>query len=206
MDKKKNIIIVLFIILISVLVFLTVTQNRHEEKYKISHSMIVSHVESLGKLELVRYNIQNIVEYKKLRNWLPNAKTLLVAAGEAVGCIDLAKIEPDDIFIHKDSLSIILPAPEICYCKIDHRKSRIYQVDYGFWETSELVDEAYRHAEEQLYMEVQNSDFEQDTKNNARKILEPIFNAMGFTKISLNFKLKSYNEVLLDSNKININP
>ena len=154
----------------------------------VTHNMLVQQIEDLGRLEVVRYNIQDLMEFEKKRNWLPNSVTSVKIVGEVTGCIDLAKIKPEDIRVEKDSASILLPDPEICNWKIDHSKSKVYNVKYGLWETEELVDQAYKEAESKLYKEAQNMGIEKESRENSKKVLTPILRGLGFKRIHISFK------------------
>jgi hypothetical protein len=57
---------------------------------------------------------------------------MLLAVGEVVGFIGFSKVTGEDVEITGDSIHMVLPAPEICYCKIDHQRSRIYNVGFGW--------------------------------------------------------------------------
>ena len=185
----------LIILLIAIIVsFLLWKKCDSENKIEINHTMITLRIEEMGKLEVVKYNIQNIIEYKKMRDWLPNAKTMLVAVGEVVGCVDLAKITAEDVTVTSDSIHILLPYPEICYCKIDHSRSKVYDVSYGWWNTANLVDDAYRYAEKQLYAEALNMGIEAESRKNVIKILTSLLNTLGFDRVGFSFKQPDYNE------------
>lgn len=168
--------------------------SNNANKIEVTHDMVVLKIEEMGKLEVVKYNMQNIVEYKKMRQWLPNAKTALVAVGEVVGCIDLSLITADDVTVTGDSVHIVLPSPEVCYSKVDHKRSRVYDVNFGWWDTANLVDDAYRFAENQLYLEAINMGIISESKRNAVKILTPLINALGYKKAGFDFKQPDINE------------
>lgn len=189
--KRKLLLYTSVGLLLLTLFFFLKRSAKSGDQAIISHYLLVQHVEALGKLELVRYNMQDVVEYEKVRDWLPNAKTLLVVHGEAVGCIDLAKVRAEDIQVIKDSLSIVLPYPELCYCKVDHQRSRVYQVEYGLWETADLVDEAYRYAENHFYTQLKKTRIDAEVKVNAEKLLAPIFQAMGFRSVNIRYQLST---------------
>ena len=63
---------------------------------------------------------------------LGETKLLYLARGEVKAGLDLSKIEPQDIRIKEDSITIKLPAPEILDRKIDVTKSQVYEYDRGF--------------------------------------------------------------------------
>ena len=150
-----------------------------------SHQTTLEKVEALGKLELVRMNIKDVLEHKLIRQWLPDASALLIISGEAVGCIDLQKVKPEDIVIKKDTLRIKLPAPELCYCKVDHKNSKVYETKYDYFTGINLVDNAYKEAEEQLWKTALESGILERTKENAISILKPFFEGLGFKQVEI---------------------
>ena len=180
-------ILVILLALFSLIIYLLNSAGK-EEKTVVSHTMVVQQIEEMGKLEVVKYNIQDMMEYEKVRKWLPNSRATLKIVGEVIGCVDLTLINKNDIVTKDDSVSLTLPLPEICHYKIDHSRSRIYNVEYGLWETSELVEDAYKKAEEQIYQQAQSMGIEKESRENTIKVLTPILRGMGFTKIYIGFK------------------
>lgn len=161
--------------------------NDKNEKTEISHNLIVEKIERLGNLEVVKYNLQDVVEYQKVRQWLPNAKTALIIAGEVIACIDMTKIQPDDIYTQGDSIRLTLPSPEICHVKIDHSRSKVYNMEYGLWESEKIMDQAYKNAEQHLYSEALKLNIGEESRNNTIQLLEPLLQAMGFNKVYITF-------------------
>lgn len=174
------------IALIALIVFLLKGSHRNS-LYNTTNDVVIHQIEELGNLEVVKYNIQDIMEYTKMRHWLPNSKTSLKICAEVIACVDLTRIEKDDIYTDKDSVSLILPNPEICHYRIDHSRSEVYNVEYGLWETAELVDEAYKEAERHIYQEAINMGIARESRENAIKVLTPILKGLGFTKIHIGF-------------------
>lgn len=175
-------------LLIGSLITYLIISDRKKENIVVRHNMIVSQIESLGNLEVVKYNIQDIVEYKKVRQFLPNAKTALIISGEVIGCVNLNKITAEDIFVDNDSIIIILPAPEVCHVRIDHSQSRIYNMEFGLWESDKIADGAYKQAESHLYEQAQKMDISEKSRENATQILTPLLRAFGFKHIVISFK------------------
>lgn len=179
-------ILLVIIALVALIVFF-LKEGKKEQVY-ISHEVVVQQIEELGNLEVVKYNIQDMMEYQKVRRWLPDSKASLKIAGKVIACVDLTKIGKDDIYTNKDSVSLILPLPEICHYSIDHSRSRVYNIEFGLWETAELVDDAYKVAEQQIYQEALNMGIANESRENAIKALTPILRGLGFTKIHIGFK------------------
>lgn len=189
MKQKAGVTILISGILIGfLLAYLFRGNNKNEIQSEISHTMIVEKIESLGNLEVLKYSIQDIMEYKKVRQWLPNAKAALLVSGEVICCVDLTKIKPEDIYVSGDSVRLQLPSPEICHTKIDHSKSRVYDINYGLWETTEIVDAAYKSAEKQLHERALELDMESKSRDNTVNLLKPILSSMGFEHILITFK------------------
>lgn len=152
------------------------------------HQLLLERVESMGKLELVKYRISDILEHKNKTPFLPEASVLLIIKADAVGCIDLARIKGEHIEVYGDSAAIQLPQPEICYIKIDHKASRVYDTKMAFFREANLVDAAYKSAEQQIALEVRKSDILLQTRTNAINVFKPILNGLGYSKMSLTFE------------------
>lgn len=162
---------------------------RKEDANKVvSHSIVIQSIEDIGRLEVVRYNVKDIVEYKKIREWLPNAKTLLMVSGEIIVCIDLSKITSKDIQIIGDSIYLTLPEPEICHTAVKHSDSKVYNLEFGLWESEQIMDEAYRHAEKQLEIEAQKLDIRSKSRENTANLLTPILQSMGFKHVTITLR------------------
>ncbi|MBS5795985.1 MAG: DUF4230 domain-containing protein [Dysgonomonas mossii] len=158
---------------------------------KISHNMVLQEIESLGNLEVTKYSIQDMMEYKKIRRWLPNAKTGLIIYGEVICCVDLTKLKPEDITVSEKTIYLQLPSPEICHVKVDHSKSRVYDMEFGLWESTDIVDEAYTFAEQQLNEKAKQLNMLSQSRDNAVNLLKPILKAMGFEEVVITFRSKS---------------
>jgi hypothetical protein len=155
-----------------------------KEQVVITHSTILQEVESLGKLELIKYHFKDVVEFEKEDySWLPSSKVVLIAAGEAVGCIDLKKITSKDIIEDSSSIVITLPAPELCYFKIDHEQSKVYDLQYTYFQDKNLIDHAYKAAEKQLKEAALQLEILEKTGQNAEIILKPLLEKTSGKKV-----------------------
>lgn len=157
----------------------TTVENRHQ--------LLVEKIEAIGKLELVRYQISDVLEHKVKTDFLPEATVLLIVKAEAVGCVDLTKLTKDDISFEGDTAIVKLPDPEICYVKIDHKNSRVYDTKMAFFREANLVDAAYKEAERKVTAEVKKSNILAQTKTNALSVLKPIIEGLGFKNVKVYF-------------------
>lgn len=169
---------------------------------KARHQVLLTEIEALGKLELVKYRIQDIVEVEKLsKRYIDlgvfriqgggDSRAVLIAAGETVACIDLLKITDDDIF-GGDTITIQLPAPELCYSRIDHTKSRFYDLKRGVGiedkDFNQFIDTVYAEAEAQMMRSAIEGGILIEAEEMAYKILEPLLRKMTQKPVIISFK------------------
>ena len=184
----RVLMVLLLISWMATVYFLMFERNRSERETATVHSIVVEKMEALGKLELVTYYFRDIVQHEELREWLPDSKVVLVVEGEAVGCIDLSQLDSTSIVTVGDSLiRVTLPEPEICYAKVDHEKSRVYDTEYTFWDEAQLVDEAYREAERQIFTSAQQSGMLLKCKQQAPLILRPMLESISGKEVQIVF-------------------
>ncbi|RYE06832.1 MAG: DUF4230 domain-containing protein [Sphingobacteriaceae bacterium] len=153
--------------------------------------VMVQKITAMGKLELVKYSMKDVIEQKEVRSILPDKRILFVAVGEVTGCIDLTKIQKKDIVkVGEDSVTITLPNPEICYVKLDHQKSKVYDVS-GAWfnaDVQDMVEGIYKIAEQRLLKNASDMQLLQKTKQNATLIFKPMLETLSSKKVGLIFK------------------
>jgi hypothetical protein len=163
-----------------------------EPQVTVTHNTVLTQVEALGKLELVRYRFKDVVEYKKSSKYpfLPDAKAALIVGGDAVGCLDLRKIKPQDVTFEGDSVvRVLLPAPELCSFQVNHNQSRVFSTENGFFQDAALVDEAYRYAEAQVRRSALQSGILAETQRNAEQILVPMLRTLTGRRVIIGQRL-----------------
>lgn len=189
-------IFVLLVLLIWMILPSGIFDHKEEAPVEvINHNTILESVEAIGKLELVKYNFKEVTELtEKNRSYLgvfrvPDSKAVLISNGEAVGCIDLKKIGPDDIILETDTLYIKLPEPELCYYKLDLKNSRIYSVEKTVYykDDKKLIEKAYRLAEKQIKQAALRTGILEQTSNNAEVMLKPMLEQLSGRKVSFIF-------------------
>jgi hypothetical protein len=153
-----------------------------------NHAIVVDKITGLGKLELVKYQFQDIVDHKLKIEWWPDPQVFLFVYGEAAGCLDFTKIDSSALEFVGDSLLIVnLPEPEICQVKVDHQKSYVYDTRYTMLTEVNLVDEAYRKAEGKILESALQSGIEANTRRQAELMLKPTLEALSQREVELRF-------------------
>jgi hypothetical protein len=179
-------IVILLIIIILAYVKLSIFSSKTE----MNEDVMVEKIISMGKLELVKYSMKDVIEKKEIRTFLPDKRILFVAVGEVTGCIDLTKVKKSDINLQTDSVTVYLPKPEICYTKLDHQKSRVYDIS-GSWfplDTKNLVEGIYKVAEQQILKNAQQMGILKKTEENAELIFKPFLENITGKKVTVKFR------------------
>lgn len=162
-----------------------------KDKMETVHTLVLEEMTAMGKLELVKYNFKDVVEQEVVKTWLPNAKAVIIVQGEAIGCVDLTKIEIADITSDQEILVVNMPEPELCVFKIDHEHSKVYNTEYAFMEEGKLVNEAFLQAEKQIQKSALDMGILEQTKENATKILTPMLEKASGKKVMLKFPMST---------------
>ncbi|MFW5760752.1 MAG: DUF4230 domain-containing protein [Cyclobacteriaceae bacterium] len=173
----------------------------------VNSTTMLERIETMGKVELVKYNFKEVLEItRKTPEFLnifklgPDSKAVLITSGEAVGCIDLTKVESKNIIEQQDSIIITLPQPELCYYKVNLEDSKLYSLQTGFFtEATEFVQDAYRQAEKQIKEAALQSNIMEQTRTNAELILKPLLEEMSGKKAILKY------QVPVDSTALKLN-
>jgi hypothetical protein len=153
------------------------------------HHTVLEEITAMGKLELVKYNFKDVVEHKEVKDWLPDPKAVLIVSGEAIGCIDLTRVQTSDIVDSGDTLIVYLPKAELCVYKINHEQSKVYDVQYAFMDQARLVNDAFAAAEKQIEKSALQMGILEQTEANAEKILSPLLERISGKKVLLWYRL-----------------
>jgi hypothetical protein len=165
----------------------------------VTHHTVLTQVTRMGKLELVKYNFRDVVEYEKgrttsfelLNQYLNKARVVLIVNGEAVGCVDLTKIAPADVVEGDSTVIVYLPEPELCVYKINHEQSKLYDTQNTYFqEEGKLVNEAYAAAEKKVRQSALDMGILEQTEENARQILQPFLEQVSGKKVILRKRRK----------------
>ena len=176
--------------------------DRNEGRTEVYQNTLLTRVEQLGKLELAQYNFQEVTEIKRVADEVdlrlfkykiaPDSKAILISQGSATGCIDLTKITKEDLKEVGDSLYVTLPAPELCYFKIDLENSRLYDLQINYLpadERTQFIQELYQVAEQDIRDSALKTGILEQTITNANLILKPLFESITQKTVFINVAL-----------------
>lgn len=189
-----------YLIILGLVIFLFFYQDHWttgKNEMIVESTTILERIESMGKVELVKYNFKEVIEItRKTPEFLsifklgPDSKAVLITSGEAVGCIDLTQVISQDIVSFEDTVIITLPQPELCYYKVNLDNTRLYSLQTGFFtEATEFVQDAYQQAEKQIKEAALQSNILEQTKTNAELILKPLLEEISGKKAVFKFQI-----------------
>ena len=160
-----------------------------------NQQLVLKKIEEVGNLELVKFNFNDVIEQSVVRkifdidNLAPDSKVLVIVNGEATACINLKEVTKNDIKFKDDDIIITLPVPTICYAKINHDRSKIY--DENFMAkifNPELIDKAYQEGEIKIKDEAIKLGIINQAKVNAKKLLGALLNGITKKNIIIDFR------------------
>ncbi len=189
---RTSLSFVFFLIIIGLLVggFFYMKHEFNTVRTEVNEDVMVEKITSMGKLELVKYSMKDVLEKKQIHPILPDDRILFVAVGEVTACIDRTRVRKQDIS-HTDSLvTVTLPQPEICYAKLDHQRSKVYDVSGVMLPstTRAMVEDVYKLAEKRLLDNARQQDITGKARENAQVIFKPLLEGISGKKVVLKFK------------------
>lgn len=155
----------------------------------LSGAAVVVRIQELGSLETSSFTIEKIIEAGTdkgaLRDFLFGDKLLLVAHGEVVAGLDLAKLGPTDVRVDGDTVRVTLPKPEVLHVRLDNEKTRVFDRKQGILgrPDKDLESEARLAAEVAIKDAACGAGVLGAAAENAMKQVRSLLTALGFTEV-----------------------
>ncbi|MEO0894855.1 MAG: DUF4230 domain-containing protein [Bacteroidota bacterium] len=177
-----------FVILPRMVTIPSLPDMKPEETIQV-HSIVVEKVQGLKKMELEKYEFQDIVKHVHRIDWWPDPEVTLQAYGQVVACVDFAKIDSGHVVVIGDTIMLTLPEPEICYSRIDHDRSQVIETWYTsiYSDGKKMIDQAYKIAEDKMLSTAIEAGILDSAKIEARKALVPFLENLTQKEVYLSF-------------------
>jgi hypothetical protein len=152
---------------------------------------VIRQIRELQRLETVSYTVDKIASGERenpvLPSFLAGDRLLLVVHGEAIAGVDLSKLQPSDVVVDRQSVSIHLPQAEIFTVRLDNAKTRVYSRDTGLFSTPDpnLEGEVRQEAERQIQAAALQDGILKTADNNARQTLTTLLTGLGFGNVEI---------------------
>jgi uncharacterized protein DUF4230 len=150
---------------------------------------VVHQIQQLQRLETVSYTMDKIISGEHANAYLPKFlagdRLLLVVHGEVVAGINLAGLQPGDVLIQGQKVSIHLPATEVFNTRIDNARTRVYSRDTGLFSSPDpnLESEVREEAERQLQQAALQDGILKIAADNARSTISGMLKGFGFLEV-----------------------
>lgn len=157
----------------------------------VDQPTVIRQIRALQRLETISYTMDKIItgerENPVLPRFLAGDRLLLVVHGEVIAGVDLSRLQPTDVTVNGQSVSIHMPRADILTTRIDNSKTRVYSRDTGLFTTPDpnLESEAREEAERQLRLAALQDGILNTADKNTRQTLTAMLNGLGFTKVEI---------------------
>ncbi len=157
----------------------------------VDQPTVVHQIQQLQRLETVSYTMDKIISGEHGNAYLPKFlagdRLLLVVHGEVVGGINLAGLQPGDVSIQGQNVSIHLPAAEVLSTRIDNTRTRVYSRDTGLFSSPDpnLESEVREEAEHQLLQAALQDGILKLAGDNARNTIAGMLKGFGFHEVEI---------------------
>jgi hypothetical protein len=152
----------------------------------VDQPTVVRQIQQLQRLETVSYTMDKIISGEHANAYLPKFlagdRLLLVVHGEVVAGINLAGLQPGDVLIQGQKVTIHLPVAEVFSTRIDNSKTRVYSRDTGLFSSPDpnLESEVREEAERQLRLAALQDGILKTAADNARSTITGMLKGFGF--------------------------
>lgn len=150
---------------------------------------IVTQIQALSQLVTVKYVFEKVVRLDDVK-WFGQNRLLMVAHGIAKAGVDLQKLKPDDVTLRGDTITLILPKPEVLDVFLDENRTEVIERSTGLLREfdQQMEQDARRQAVDEIRKAARASGILKDAEERARLQLNALGHAAGFTTVEVKFK------------------
>jgi hypothetical protein len=157
----------------------------------VDQPTVVRQIQQLQRLETVSYTMDKIISGENANAYLPKFlagdRLLLVVHGEVVAGINLESLQPGDVLIQGQKVSIHLPAAKVFSTRIDNAKTKVYSRDTGLFSSPDpnLESKVREEAERQLQQAALQDGILKTAADNARSTISGMLKGFGFHEVDI---------------------
>jgi len=157
----------------------------------VDQPTVVRQIQQLQRLETVSYTMDKIISGEHANAYLPKFlagdRLLLVVHGEVVAGINLASLQPGDVLIRGQKVSIHLPAAEVFSTRIDNARTKVYSRDTGLFSSPDpnLESQVREEGERQLRQAAVQDGILKTAAENAQSTISGLLKGLGFHEVEL---------------------
>lgn len=147
---------------------------------------LLRRVQDLNQLVTVRYIIDKVVLVEDVK-WYGENRLLMVAHGVVNAGIDLSKVGADRIDVAEGRVRVRIPRPRVLDVYLDDRRTQVVERATGLLRDfdKDLEQNARVQALDEIRLAAREGGILKDAEERARKQLESLFRAAGFTEVQV---------------------
>jgi hypothetical protein len=150
-------------------------------------------IHALGRLETIRYSLTTIVEGKRgsggVLEWvgLGTVELVLIVPGEVIAGVDLTAVTADDVQVRGDTVTLVLPAPQVLVTRVDPGTVQVYDLKQKLFAPApdELELELLARAEDNLRGQALEAGILDGARSVAEAQLTSWLYELGFRRVTI---------------------
>lgn len=152
---------------------------------------VVDKIRQLSRLETVDYSIDKVVEGNReapgLPTFLAGDRLLLIAHGEVIAGVDLARLGTKDVRVDGETVHVRLPEAQILVTRIDNARSRVYERSTGLLVAADpsLETQVRQAAEQEITAAAVEDKILDKARQNAKISVTGLLYALGFRNVDV---------------------
>lgn len=149
---------------------------------------VLREVRTMTRLETIQFTMEKVIVAEQGQGALGalfGDRLLFVAHGQVIAGIDLAKLEPDDLWVADGVLYARLPQTEVFFAALDNEKSYVYDRETGLLTKGDVnLETAARQAAEYEIEKAAVSDgILYMAQQNAERYLDRLLRDLGYPEV-----------------------
>lgn len=170
--------------------------SRHPEWFGVpmgpriqTNAAILQQVQALAQLVTVRYVMEKAVVAEDIK-WYGQNRLLLLAHGVVKAGFDLTRMQPGDIELEGNRLTLWLPPPRVTDAYLDEARTRVIDRDTGLLRRfdKELEQTARQTALREIRLAAHEAGILRDAEEHAREQLSRFFERAGYREVQIHVR------------------
>lgn len=156
--------------------------GQSREVSAVSSNPTITEIQKLGELVVLRVNVADVLEDSS-----EDFKGVWIVRGDAMVAVDMSLAELESTDESTKHLEVLLPQPRVIHARVDHEKTRTYDVSKKDWwnlladsSSEEFSDAGMRKAQEMVESTSAGDDMMDQARDQAELVLTNMYQLVGW--------------------------
>jgi hypothetical protein len=165
-------------------VFITRLRAPRDSVKVYNTASLLQQAQSLNELVTVKYVIERVVVLEDVK-WYGENRVLLLAHGVVKAGVDLGRLQPADLTVSSNRLTLKLPPARIFDAYLDEQRTQVIERTTGLLRAFDknLEQNVRRNAVDDIQRAARMGGILKDADRQAREQLERLFRGAGFAEV-----------------------